>query len=98
MIEKEYTKTGRSCRVTFTLSADVGAYSASLCGDFNEWDPKANPMKKRKDGGFVVTISLKPGQEYRFRYLVDGERWENDWNADSYQNNPYGTQDSIISV
>ena len=98
MFEKEYTKTGRSCRVTFTLPAEVGADTASLCGEFNEWDPKANPMKKRKDASFVVTISLKPGQEYRFRYLIDGERWENDWDADSYQNNPYGTQDSIISV
>ena len=98
MIQKEYTKTRRSCRVTFTLPAEVGADTASLCGEFNEWDPKANPMKKRKDGSFDVTISLKPGQEYRFRYLIDGEHWENDWNADSYQNNPYGTQDSIISV
>ena len=23
-----------------------------------------------------MTVSLKPGQTYRFRYLLDGERWE----------------------
>lgn len=98
MIQKEYTKTRRSCRVTFTLPAEAGANTASLCGEFNAWDPKANPMKVHKDGSFSVTISLKPGEEYRFRYLLDGERWENDWDADAYQNNPYGTQDSIVSV
>jgi len=98
MIQKEYTQTRRSCRVTFILPAEVNANSASLCGEFNDWDPRVNPMKKRKDGSFTVTISLKPGNEYRFRYLLDGERWENDWDADAYLNNPYGSQDSIINI
>ena len=78
MISKEYTKTGRSCRVTFELPADVKADSVSVLGDFNDWDPKARPLKRRKDGSFSATVSLKPGADYRFRYLVDGEQWVND--------------------
>jgi hypothetical protein len=49
-------------------------------------------------GSFSVTISLKPGNEYRFRYLVDSERWENDWEADKYLPNEFGTEDSVVVV
>jgi hypothetical protein len=55
-------------------------------------------MKRRKDGRFSVTLSLTAGQQYRFRYLVDGERWMNDPAADAYRPNPFGSEDSIIQV
>jgi hypothetical protein len=41
---------------------------------------------------------LEAGQQYRFRYLVDGERWENDWAADAYLPNAYGGEDSVVTV
>lgn len=97
-MQKEYTKTRRSCRVTFELPSTVDAQSAAVCGEFSEWDPAKNPMKRKKDGRFALTISLKPGRSYRYRYLLDGERWENDWAADDYVPNEYGTQDSVSSV
>ena len=95
-MKKEYTKTGRSCRVTFELPAQINAESVALCGEFNEWDPTKHPLKRSRDGSFSLTVSLKPGREYRFRYLVDGERWENDWGADKYVPNEFGTEDSVI--
>ena len=98
MLTKTYTKTRRSCRVTFDLPAEVKAQTAHLCGEFNEWDKTAHPMKRRRDGGFRVTISLKPGASYRFRYLLEGERWENDWAAEAYAPNEFGTEDSVVSV
>ncbi len=55
-------------------------------------------MKRRKDGSFTLTISLKPGRQYRFRYLLDGERWENDRAADAYAPNPFGSDDSVVEV
>ena len=97
-MKKSYTKTGRSCRVTFELPAQVNANTAAVCGEFNEWDAAHHPMKRRKDGGFSLTISLKPGNEYRFRYLLDGERWENDWEADKYLPNEFGSEDSVVVV
>lgn len=97
-MKKEYTKTGRSCRVTFELSSELNAQTAGLCGEFNQWDPEKNPMKRRKDGSFSTTISLKPGNSYRFRYILDGKRWENDWDADDYLPNEFGTQDSVVKV
>lgn len=36
MIEKVYSKAGRSCRVTFELPPEVICETACLCGEFNE--------------------------------------------------------------
>ena len=98
MLKKEYTKTGRSCRVTFNLPAEVNARRACLCGEFNDWDQSSHPMKRGKDGSFTLTISLKPGRQYRYRFLLDGERWENDWAAEDYAPNALGSEDSVVTI
>lgn len=98
MLKKSYSKTGKKCRVTFKLAAEVGAETAVLCGEFNEWDRSAKPMKKLKDGSFSAQVSLDAGNSYRFRYLLDSERWENDWEADAYLPNDQGSEDSVVKV
>jgi len=98
MIRKNYSKTGRSCRVTFDFTPELTAGKVVLCGDFNEWRQDVHPMKLRKDGRFSTTLSLESGRSYRFRYLLDGERWENDWQADGYMPNEFGTEDSLVKI
>jgi 1,4-alpha-glucan branching enzyme len=98
MLTKNYSKTGTVCRVTFRLPAEVNAADAALCGEFNEWDAQANTMKRLKNGSFSTTVSLPANQSFRFRYLLDGERWENDWEADGYAANEFGSEDSIVAV
>ncbi len=98
MLKKNYSKTGKTCRVTFKLPAEADAETVHLCGEFNDWSPTENPMKQLKDGSYSVTLSLEPGQSYRFRYLLDGKRWENDWDADAYVANQYGSEDSLINI
>ncbi len=98
MLKKNYTKTGKACRVTFNLPAEVNAKSAALCGEFNDWDIKALPMKRLKNKSFSATITLPAGQSYRFRYVLDGKRWENDWEADAYVPNGHGAEDSLVEV
>lgn len=87
-------------RITFRLPKDaVGqARKVTVVGDFNKWDSEASPMKKRRNGDFETTLELPAGKEYRFRYLIDGHRWENDWSADKYEQNPYGCDDSVVIV
>lgn len=97
-MKKTYSKTGTSCQVTFELPAEINAKTVALCGDFNEWETSTHLMKQRKDGSYTRTVSLKPGKEYRFRYLIDGERWENDWDADKYIPNEFATEDSVVIV
>ena len=49
------------------------------------------------EGDWLLTVTLAPGT-YRFRYLLDGQRWENDWAADDYVDNTYGGQDSVVDI
>jgi 1,4-alpha-glucan branching enzyme len=98
MVKKRYSKDRKSCRVIFEVPPEVNAKAACLCGEFNAWDIAANPMKRRKDGSFTLTVTLKPGQPYRFRYLLDGTRWENDRTADAYAPNPFGSDDSVVQL
>lgn len=98
MVKKNFSKTRRKCRVTFGLPPEVGAKRVALCGEFNEWKPRADLMKRRKDGSFSITVSLPAGQSYRFKYLLDGRRWENDWSADAYVPNGFGSEDSLVRL
>jgi 1,4-alpha-glucan branching enzyme len=98
MLKKSYSKTKRSCRVTFEIPQQAAAKRVALCGEFNNWDPSANPMKQRKDGRFSTTVSMAAGRSYRFKYLVDNQRWENDSAADSYVPNEFGSDDSLIRL
>jgi 1,4-alpha-glucan branching enzyme len=98
MLKKTYSDTSQACQVTFELPAEVTAQTACLCGEFDGWDPSAHPMERQADGSFALTLALEPGRAYRFRYLLDGTRWENDWAADGYVPNPFGSDDSLIQV
>ncbi len=94
---KTFLKTKKGvCKVTFALPGAVAAQTASIVGDFNGWDATATPMKRARDGSFSATLNLEANQEFRFRYWLDGERWENDWNADRYASNRFGTEDSVV--
>ncbi len=83
--------------VTFTLPSAVGALHASVCGEWNGWSPNADIMDL-VESGFVLTILLDGGRSYRFRYLLDGARWENDWAADRYVPNAFGSNDSVLDL
>jgi Glycogen recognition site of AMP-activated protein kinase len=84
--------------ITFTLPADVRADTVALCGDFNDWSAGTSMLERARDGSWQVTVALEPGRSYRYRYLLDGERWENAWQADRYVPNAYGGTDSVIVV
>ncbi len=91
------TKKG-TCRVTFQLPKEVNAKTANVVGEFNKWNTFATPMKRKRDGSFTFVMELPVGQAYRFRYWLDNQRWENDWQADRYERNEFGTEDSIVTT
>ncbi len=98
MLKKNYTKSGLSCRVTFKVPAEVEAQTVALLGDFNEWNAESNPLTQRKDGSYSTTVSLEAGQDYRFRYLLDSERWINDEAVDREVANRFGSRDGVIKI
>lgn len=67
-------------------------------GEFNDWSTTSHPLKKYKDGHFGVIVDLPQGRDYRYRYLIDGCRWENDWRADGYVVNGFGSEDSLVRL
>jgi len=97
---KKFLKNKDICKVTFKLpsTAAPNAKKAHLVGEFNNWDLKATPLKKLKNGDFSVTLDLETNREYRYRYLIDSERWENDWEADRYERTPFGDSDNSVLV
>jgi 1,4-alpha-glucan branching enzyme len=99
-LEKKYLKQGSVCNVTFVLPQAAAPDAGSVCilGEFNNWSADAHPLEKREEGDFVITLELEAGRAYRFRYVIDGWKFENDWFADRYEPNPYGGEDSVVDV
>ena len=84
--------------VTFSLPAEVEAETVALCGDFNDWAPDSSQLRRDADGRWTTDVELEAGRSYRYRFLLDGERWENDWTALAYEPNEYGGDDSLVMV
>ncbi|QTH64181.1 isoamylase early set domain-containing protein [Psychrosphaera ytuae] len=98
-LKKQYLKSKPICKVTFRCAKNEaqGAHSAEVLGEFNNWTP--TPMKRLKSGDFTLTVALEKGKQYQFRYLLDGEQWENDWEADAYLPSPLSYEDnSVVAV
>ena len=94
----KFREPGGRASVTFTLDPRVGAQTAAVCGEWNDWSPSADAMRRDAEGGFSVTVELEAGRAYRFRYLLDGVRWDNDWAADAYLPNSFGGDDSVVDL
>jgi hypothetical protein len=84
--------------VRFSLDPRVGATRASVCGEWNGWAKDVDAMDPDAAGGFSLVVDLEPGRAYRFRYLLDDSRWENDWDADAYVPNNFGGDDSLVDL
>ncbi|MDY6823332.1 MAG: isoamylase early set domain-containing protein [Thermodesulfobacteriota bacterium] len=99
-LKKQYVKKDQACKVTFRVprKAAMGAKSISVVGDFNNWSIRDNPMQKLKSGDFKTTINLEPDRQYQFRYLIDEQTWENDWEADHYVRSDFGNCDNSVVV
>ena len=98
MLTKNWNpQTGRF-DVTFDLPAELDIEQAAVVGEFNGWSESGDAMSKQDDGRWSVTVPLEPSRSYRFRYHLGADRWENDWNADSYVGNDFGGADSVVTT
>lgn len=83
--------------VTFRLPGDLADHDVHVVGAFNDWDHTATPMTLQGDE-LVASVVVRFGRRYRFRYLLDGEHWQNDWQAHDYEPNEFGGDDSVLDV
>jgi 1,4-alpha-glucan branching enzyme len=72
------------------------AREVKVAGAFNDWRPESTPLKKIKDGEWVVRLMLRAG-EYEYRLVVDGQ-WIEDPEADQRSANPHGGFNSVLRV
>ena len=86
-----------SVEVVFRFRADRDASCVTVVGDFNDWSTTANPMFDDGDG-FTTVVTLPAGRSYRYLFLVDNESWEKDRHADSYEANPFGSDNCVLDL
>ncbi len=101
MIKKELAAGTDQAQVTFSVPSTTWADRVNLVGEFNDWDATSTPMlQTRTNGNWQVTVGLTRGQYYRFRHLLDGQDWLNDWKADGhfYDRLPGGLCDSVVDL
>jgi hypothetical protein len=97
LLQKRYLP-GKKVEVTFRMPPLDGVVELSLRGDFNDWAVKGVPLSQEPDGEWVATLVLDAGRSYRFRYYDNQGNWHNDWEADAYVPNEYGTDDSVLDL
>lgn len=101
-VKKQFLKSEPVCKVTFRIEKETGKpfQSASVVGDFNGWNSEAHPMSKlKKDGSFSLVAEIPTGSVYQFRYVLDGNTWVNDNEADGFVNSPYAdSQNGLLDL
>jgi hypothetical protein len=80
--------------IVFFLPAEFGGRYADVAGDFSAWAPFS--MEPRSTGGFWLGLRLERGARWRYRFLLDGERWMNDPNACEFWTCPNGRTVSVL--
>lgn len=89
----------KTAKITFALPKEAveNAETVAVLGDFNHWQDGI-VLAKQKDGSFKASVELEKGRSYQYRFLINGEKWENDWSAEAYAPTPFGTYNSVVTA
>jgi len=89
----------KTSKVTFVLPKEAveNAETVAVLGDFNNWQNGVT-LTKQKDGSFKTAVELEKGRSYEYRFLINGEKWENDWAAEAYAPTPFGNYNSVVTA
>ena len=81
--------------VVFTLKVP-GASSVAVIGTFNEWNAKGFEMKGDKEREiWSITLWLPQGR-HEYAFLVDGKKVISDPQAAFYEENGFGSENSVL--
>jgi hypothetical protein len=98
MITCTRARRGDVVKVTFALEPSTLDQPVSVLGDFNDWDPLANPLRRRSNGRRSATVEVAAGQTLRFKYLSADGSWFCDPDTDTVVHDEYHTVDSLLVV
>jgi hypothetical protein len=83
---------------SFALAEIDAEQRVSVVGDFNEWDPLANPLEQDDSGRHSVILELPAGASYHFKYLADDGTWFCDPDVAERELNEYGELNSLLQM
>lgn len=82
--------------VQFRLEAP-GARSVAVAGDFSDWEPAYPLDDPDGDGVWTGRVPVRPGV-HTYMFVVDGERWLTDPEAERYQDDGFGNRNAVVAV
>lgn len=72
-----------------------------VAGTFNNWDPRATPMEKSRDGTWRAHLDLPPGR-YEYKFLADDcwccELDQDETTMPDCVPNEFGTMNRVIEI
>jgi hypothetical protein len=78
--------------------ANPNAKSVTVAGDFNDWNAEATALRDTDDDGvWTGLIALRPGM-HKYMFVVDGEQWVTDPEAESYVDDGFGMRNAVIAI
>jgi anti-sigma factor RsiW len=73
------------------------ARQVAVAGDFNRWTVGSDEMERRDGGIWTIDLTLQPGR-YTYMFVLDGKSWVADPGAESYQDDGFGSRNSVMKV
>jgi pimeloyl-ACP methyl ester carboxylesterase len=80
----------------FVLRDHPRAKTVAVAGTFNSWNPQSTPMKRKGADWYVIT-NLNPGT-YRYKFVVDKDRWIVDPENSKTEDDGSGHINSVIVI
>ena len=98
-IIKHFAK-GNMCEVEFHLpqQAVKKRREVRVVGEFNDWSWEKGLPMRLENGVYIGKVLLPTNSTYQYRYLIDNQYWENDWDADEYVPADCGVENSVVDT
>ncbi|HSF85406.1 MAG TPA: isoamylase early set domain-containing protein [Acidimicrobiia bacterium] len=97
MLTKRFFKTKNEVEVTFQVDRpDVE--TVEWVAEATGWEPVQMKRANRGKGPHKLRVRLPKEAAIQFRYIFDGQSWENDEAADAYWPNDYGSDNSVVTT
>lgn len=99
MIKQTFVKSKKKYKVTFEVPADrIGkGRDVRVLGNFNGWSWDNGLAMSNGGASYKANVELEPG-DYQFRYLVDNQEWQNDWEAEGYTSSGYNSDNCLLQL
>jgi hypothetical protein len=91
-------RAGTEVVVHFQLAAP-GAASVALVGSFTDWETSRLSMSDTdRDGVWEISVRLRRDAIHTYNFLIDGERWVADPDAQGQVDDGFGGQSSVVAL